>query len=106
LHRERPRIHLRSARREPRMVRAIVWTVILGALGAGGWYWWNQSHGAPDQPVYRTMPVVRTEVVSSISASGTVVPEDVIDVGTQVNGQIAAFGTGTDGKPVDFRSTV
>jgi HlyD family secretion protein len=88
------------------MVRAIVWILVLGALGAGGWWWWNQQHAASDQPAYRTAPVTRTEIVSSISASGTVYPEDVIDVGTQVNGQIIAFGVGTDGKPVDYRSTV
>ena len=33
-------------------------------------------------------------------------PEDVVDVGTQVNGQIASFGVDTDGKVVDYRSTV
>ena len=88
------------------MIRAIVWLLVLGALGAGGWYWWKQRSAPPDPAAYRTAAVTRTDVVQTISASGTVVPEDVVDVGTQVNGQIASFGVGTDGKPVDYRSTV
>lgn len=88
------------------MMRALLWLLVLGALGAGGWYWWTQRSAPPDPASYRTVPVTRTDVVSTISASGTIVPEDVVDVGTQVNGQIASFGTGTDGKQVDYRSTV
>jgi HlyD family secretion protein len=88
------------------MVKAIVWLVILGLLGGGGWYWWKSRNAAADAPAYRTAPVTKTDIVSTISASGTVFPEDVVDVGTQVNGQIASFGVGTDGKEVDYRSTV
>lgn len=73
--------------------------------GAVAWYAWRAS-GASVDAEYRTMPVVRTDVVATIRATGTVVPEDVVDVGAQVNGQIAAFGTDADGKPVDYGSIV
>ena len=55
---------------------------------------------------YRSAPVQRLDLVQTINATGTVVPEDVVDVGAQVNGQIAAFGNDADGHLVDFRSTV
>jgi HlyD family secretion protein len=88
------------------MMRAIVWILVVGALGAGAWYWWDGQKQDDGEPSYRTAAVVRTDVVSSISANGTVVAEDVVDVGTQVNGQIASFGLDADGNPLDYRSAV
>lgn len=41
-----------------------------------------------------------------VSATGTLEPEEVLDVGSQVAEQILAFGTGTDGKPIDYGSPV
>ena len=45
-------------------------------------------------------------MVPTISASGTVEPQESVDVGAQVDGQIILFGNDRDGKPVDFRSGV
>lgn len=90
------------------MKRLVLWILVLAALGAGGyfgWRWYLQRDTA-GQSTFRTSPVKRADVISSISATGTVVPEDVVDIGAQVNGQIATFGTGTDGKPIDYRSSV
>ena len=42
----------------------------------------------------------------SISATGTLEPEEVIDIGAQVAGQIKSFGTDVDGKVVDYGSQV
>ncbi len=90
------------------MKRLVLWIVVIAAVGAGG-YWgyrlWSERSQS-GAPTFRTAPVQRRDVVWSISATGTVVPEDVVDVGTQVNGLIASFGVGTDGKPVDYRSNV
>jgi HlyD family secretion protein len=44
--------------------------------------------------------------LATVSATGTLEPEDVIDVGAQVAGSIKAFGIGEDGKPVDYGSPV
>jgi len=56
--------------------------------------------------VFRTAPVERGNLVVTISATGTVEPEEVIDVGAQVAGQILAFGQDIDGKTVDYGSRV
>jgi HlyD family secretion protein len=45
-------------------------------------------------------------VASFINASGTLVPEEVVDVGAQVAGRILRFGEDLDGKPVNYRSRV
>lgn len=90
------------------MKKLVFWLVVLGLIGGGGAYaWqWYRARAKPDSAVYRTVPVRKMDIVSSISATGTIVPEDVVDVGAQVNGQIASFGNGRDGKQVDYRSEV
>lgn len=55
---------------------------------------------------FLTMPVTRGEVVATISATGTIEPRESVDVGAQVGGRVIAFGTGVDGKTIDFGSAV
>lgn len=90
------------------MKKLIVWLVVLGLLGGGGAYAWQfyKARAKPDSSIYRTAQVRKADIISSISATGTIVPEDVVDIGAQVNGLIASFGNGKDGKPVDYRSEV
>src|SRR4029077_20544091 len=46
-------------------------------------------------------------LLASFSATGTLEPEDIIDVGTQVAGQIKDFGADArTGKPIDYGSQV
>jgi len=42
----------------------------------------------------------------SISATGTVEPEEVIDIGAQIAGQNIEFGRGKNGKTIDYGSVV
>jgi HlyD family secretion protein len=55
---------------------------------------------------YRTAPVKRGDLLISISATGTVEPEEVIDVGAQIAGQIMSFGKDAGGRSVDYGSVV
>lgn len=91
-----------------RLLSGIIALALLAGIGFGGWWGWRwyQGRDAAESGGYRTAEVKRTEVVASISATGTIVPEDVVDVGTQVNGQVASFGLDTDGRSIDYRSTV
>jgi HlyD family secretion protein len=50
--------------------------------------------------------VARGDLLISIDATGTLEPEEVIDVGAQVAGQILSFGKDADGKTVDYGSHV
>jgi HlyD family secretion protein len=83
----------------------LILVVLLGV--AGGAYAWYKKANDTGPAQYRTVAVKHGEMVATISATGTLEPEDVIDVGAQVAGQILAFGTDEKtGKPVDYRSMV
>ncbi len=89
------------------MKKLLIGLVLLAALGGGAWWWFSKG----DTPVakriaYKTAMVSRGEVVKSIRATGTIEPEDLIDIGAQVTGQIMAFGVDTLGKEVDYCSEV
>jgi len=55
---------------------------------------------------FSTASVTRGDLTAAISATGTVEPEDVIDVGAQVAGRIVFFGKDKNGKEIDYGSEV
>lgn len=75
------------------------------ALVIGVGAWWQRRQGA-SVASFRTAPVTRGELAVTINATGTVEPEEVINVGAQVAGQILAFGHDVNGRPVDYGSVV
>lgn len=86
------------------MKKLLVLLILVGAIaGFGAMYWRGDE---TTTMVFRTAEVRRGDLVVSISATGTVQPEEVIDVGAQVAGQILEFGQDADGKVVDYGSSV
>jgi HlyD family secretion protein len=75
--------------------------LLIGATAA--WYR-NRSNG--DAAAYQTAAATRGDILVTISATGTVEPQEVIDVGAQVAGQILSFGKDVNGQPVDYGSLV
>lgn len=67
------------------------------------WFW---NRNPQNTSYFRTVPVTRGDLLATISATGTVEPEEVVDIGAQVAGRIVAFGKDKDGKPVDYGSFV
>ena len=61
---------------------------------------------APKDVRYVSEAATRADVVATIAASGTLEPEELVDVGSQVSGQIVAFGTDEAGAEVDYCSAV
>jgi HlyD family secretion protein len=55
---------------------------------------------------YRTAVVERGDLLVTIGATGTMEPEEVVDVGAQVAGQIYTFGKDRDGNTIDYGSVV
>jgi len=55
---------------------------------------------------FRTVQVKRGDLQATISATGTVEPEEVVDIGAQVAGRIVTFGTDKNGGEVDYGSVV
>jgi HlyD family secretion protein len=84
--------------------KAVIALIVL-ALAGGTAAWYFQRDGDP-AVVFRTAKVTRGDLLISISATGTLEPEEVIDVGAQVAGQIMSFGKDADGKTVDYGSHV
>ncbi len=64
----------------------------------------HRNTGATES--FQTTAVKRGDLVETINATGTVEPEEVVDVGAQVAGQINSFGKDRNGKPIDYGSVV
>ncbi|HLW68924.1 MAG TPA: efflux RND transporter periplasmic adaptor subunit [Gemmataceae bacterium] len=70
------------------IIISVVILLVAGAGVTGFWYWQH----ATTAPTFKTAQVTRGDLMFTISASGTVEPEEVIDVGAQVQGQILSLG--------------
>jgi HlyD family secretion protein len=84
--------------------RTIITTavVLVALLAIMGFLYRNGSSGT----TFRTVPVKRGDLLATISATGTVEPEEVVDIGAQVAGRIVAFGKDKNGQEVDYGSVV
>ena len=69
------------------MKRAAVVALILAALGAGGWYWY-QSRDAEGEVRYRLAKVERGTIAAIVVASGTLNAVTTVQVGSQISGQV------------------
>jgi HlyD family secretion protein len=78
-------------------------TVIVLVAGIGTWQWRAR---AGHKPAFREAAVKRGDLYVTITATGTVEPEEVVDVGAQVAGQINEFGKDKNGKTIDYGSIV
>ncbi len=75
----------------------------LAVIGAGAlWF----SHHREGGVVFRTAAVKRGDLSATISGTGTVEPEQVVDVGSQVTGIITSFGRDVRNNPVNYGSVV
>jgi HlyD family secretion protein len=86
----------------------VVLLLALVLLGGAGWGIWQWRGGNNTTPPYRTDQIIRGNLVATISATGTIEPEEVIDVGAQIAGQIKKFGVDANNssKPIDYGSLV
>jgi HlyD family secretion protein len=91
---------------ESNFMRVVLIILIIVALAAGGAAYYTSHATANSATVFRVAPIEQGDICYTISATGTVEPEDLIDVGTQVAGLITKFGTDSQGKTVDFNSVV
>jgi len=73
--------------------------IAVAAIGAATV--WGLHYRSGTNASFQTVPVKRGDLVAVISATGTVEPEEVVDIGAQVGGVIESFGTDVNGKPVD-----
>lgn len=82
----------------------IIAGILLAAGGALAFF--LTTANSQSSPAFRLASVTRGDLQSVISATGTVEPEELVDVGAQVAGKILSFGTDATGKIVDYGSPV
>jgi HlyD family secretion protein len=73
------------------MKKVLVLLVLLGAAGAAG-AWYTGLWGRPQLPSWRTVQVKRGDIQATVSATGTLEPQEVVDVSAQITGQILDLG--------------
>src|SRR4029077_9880340 len=76
-------------------------TLFVIAVGS----WWVRARNNP-RSSFRVAAVKRGDLMATITATGTIEPVEVVDVGAQVAGQIISFGKDKEGKTIDYGSTV
>jgi HlyD family secretion protein len=81
-------------------------TIAAILLLVGGWGVWQWRAHAAHKPAFREATVKRGDLFVTITATGTLEPEEVVDVGAQVEGQINVFGKDKNGKSIDYGSVV
>jgi len=91
------KIKARSLKQRLLMALSLVLALVLAT-----WLWYGSGGGGS----FRTTAVTRGDLLATISATGTVEPEEVVDIGAQVAGRIVSFGKDKNGKTVDYGSVV
>jgi HlyD family secretion protein len=73
------------------MKKFVILALLVALAGTGGTYWYLDAQ-ASSRTVFRYDEVTRGRLVATISSTGTVQAQDVIDVGAQVAGRIIFIG--------------
>jgi HlyD family secretion protein len=64
--------------------------IVLWGGGAAALWYWNEIQA--QQVTYRTVAARRGDLLATINATGTLEPEEVVDVGAQIAGMVQSFG--------------
>lgn len=85
----------------------VIRLVVVLLVGGGG-YWWYEHSTRTEKPSLKTAKVKRADLAATFSATGTIEPEEVVDVGAQVAGQILGFGADprNTNKTIDYATPV
>lgn len=82
----------------------LLFLVLAGGGGYYGWIYYEETN--QPQIGYKTESLTQGNITVTINATGVVEPEELINVGAQVNGLILSFGIDSNGKTVDYGSRV
>jgi HlyD family secretion protein len=83
----------------------LLMSLLWGGGACGFWYWTDHRR---QSVTYRTVTIKRGDLRTTINATGTLEPEEVVDVGAQVAGLIESFGSDPSNptKPVTYGTRV
>ncbi len=88
------------------MKRLFLLAILSGGVAA--FAVWHSDENRGQRVKFRTAAVRRGEVRASVSATGTIEPEEVVDVGVQVAGEVVSFGPDPrgEGKTISYGTPV
>jgi len=87
------------SRRKRPFPRILVAAILVAAVAAIAWFWWQGMRGAGSESAWRTVQVERGDIRVAISATGTLSAISTVIVGSQISGQVTEV-------LVDFNSQV
>ncbi len=65
-----------------------VWLALMALVLGGGGYWYYTKSQTTQKVTYVTLPAVTTDLVVTITATGTVQPTTQVDVGSELSGTV------------------
>jgi HlyD family secretion protein len=86
----------------------ILLLLFLALIGGSAWALWVYYKQNESSVLFRVEPVTRGSLLVTIEASGTLMPEEVVDVGARVAGKITKFGVDPrdSSREVDYSTDV
>jgi HlyD family secretion protein len=91
-------------------MKTVLMVLVLLGAAAGGIYYYTTQVTVETATSFRTTTIKRGDLLSTITATGTVEPEEVVDVGAQVVGRVKSLGIDPGDpeqkKTVDYGSVV
>lgn len=87
-----------------KIVKKLFVLILVAVLASVAYVYFAQEQN--EEISFKTAKVENRDIVVSIEATGTVEPEDLVDVGARVSGEIVAFGKDKKGKEVDYGSEI
>jgi HlyD family secretion protein len=73
-------------------LKILIVLVLITLLGGTGWFVWGYFSNSSQSFSFRTEKAAKGPLVATISSTGTIEPEEVIDIGAQIAGQVLRFG--------------
>jgi len=92
-----------NIKERPLKQRLLIVLPLVLVLLLATWFWLRTPSSTA---FFLTTAVTQGDLLATISATGTVEPEEVVDIGAQVAGRIVTFGKDKDGGTVDYGSRV
>lgn len=76
--------------RRTKWVRRLVGATIVTLIGLGTWFAWQKYTAPKPLPNYRTEAVSRGDIITTVSATGTVEPIRTVQVGAEISGRVVS----------------
>jgi HlyD family secretion protein len=79
---------LSGPKRRSRVMKRALLALIVAGLAVGGYYYLSSYRSASTQVSYETLPAKVTDVIVTVSATGTIEPITQVDIGSEASGVV------------------